>query len=188
MAWLLGSLFAGLLLTGCANSGTGAIPPKTVEKVDFKRYQGTWYELARMPMYFQRDCAQSEAHYTLRPDATIGVLNRCRTLEGKWEAATGTAWPQVPGKTDKLWVVFDNWLSELAPRVVKGDYWVLYIGDDYQTALVGNPDRKSLWLLSRKPQVTPLVREDLLAKARQQGYDTTRLIWRVSDSNIANAQ
>ncbi|MNC82834.1 Outer membrane lipoprotein Blc precursor [compost metagenome] len=64
---------------------------------------------------------------------------------------------------------------------------MLYIGDDYQTALVGNPDRKYLWLLSRKPQVTPLVREDLLAKARQQGYDTKRLIWRVSDTDIAKA-
>ncbi|MCY1402390.1 Outer membrane lipoprotein Blc precursor [compost metagenome] len=184
--WLAG-LFAIALLAGCANSGTGPVPPKTASKVDLQRYQGTWYELARMPMYFQRDCAQAEAHYSLKDDDTIGVLNRCRTLEGNWEEATGTATPQVPGKTDKLWVQFDNWFSKMVPGGVKGDYWVLYIGDDYQTALVGNPDRKYLWLLSRKPQVTPLVREDLLAKARQQGYDTKRLIWRVSDTDIAKA-
>ncbi|WP_425500200.1 lipocalin family protein [Pseudomonas akapageensis] len=188
LSLLLGGVFAALLLTGCANSGTGPVPPKTASKVDLKRYQGTWYELARMPMYFQRDCAQSEAHYTLKDDGTVGVLNRCVTMEGKLEEATGTATPQVPGKADKLWVVFDSWFSKLAPGVVKGDYWVLYIGDDYQTALVGNPNRTYLWLLSRKPQVTPLVREELLAKARQQGYDTKRLIWRVSDSNIATTK
>lgn len=91
----------------------------------------------------------------------------------------------MPGKTDKLWVEFDNWFSRLLPGVAKGDYWVLYLDDDYQTALVGNPNRRYLWLLSRRPTVPAYERESLLAKARQQGYDTTRLIWRVSDQDIA---
>ena len=184
LSHLLG-LSAALLLGGCAHSDSGPLPPKTVERVDLKRYQGTWYELARLPMFFQRDCAQSEAHYSLKPDGNVGVLNRCRTLEGEWQEASGTATPQVPGKTDKLWVEFDNWFSRLLPGVAKGDYWVLYLDDDYQTALVGNPNRRYLWLLSRRPTVPAYERESLLAKARQQGYDTTRLIWRVSDRDIA---
>ncbi|MFK0086102.1 lipocalin family protein [Pseudomonas sp. NPDC090755] len=182
---LLLALCAGLILGGCANSGTGPVPPKTVEKVDLKRYQGKWFELARLPMYFQRDCAQSEAHYNLKSDGTVGVLNRCLTREGEWQEVSGIATPQVPGKTDKLWVEFDSWFSKVVPGGVKGDYWVLYIGDDYQTALVGNPDRKYLWILSRKPAIPALERESLLAKARQQGYDTTRLIWRVADKDMA---
>jgi apolipoprotein D and lipocalin family protein len=51
--------------------------------------------------------------------------------------------------------------------------------------LVGNPNRKYLWLLSRNTRVSEATREELLAKARQQGYDTTKLIWRVDDSKIA---
>ena len=114
----------------------------------------------------------------------MAVLNRCRTAEGKWEEARGTATPQVEGKTDKLWVEFDNWVSTLLPGVTKGDYWVLYLGDNYSTALVGNPDRKYLWLLSRKPQVDQQTRDELLSKAQQQGYDTTRLIWRTPDADM----
>ncbi|MNP62000.1 Outer membrane lipoprotein Blc precursor [compost metagenome] len=91
----------------------------------------------------------------------------------------------MPGKTDKLWVNFDNWFTRLLPGVVKGDYWVLYVSDDYQTAIVGNPNRRYLWLLSRKPEVNAETREELLSRARQQGYDTTRLIWRVSDTRMA---
>ncbi|MNF77765.1 Outer membrane lipoprotein Blc precursor [compost metagenome] len=181
---LLLALCIGLILGGCASSGTGPIPPKTVDSVDFKRYQGKWFELARLPMFFQRDCAQSEAHYNLKPDGSVGVLNRCQTLEGEWQEASGNATPQVPGKTDKLWVEFDNWFSTVLPGVAKGEYWVLYVGDDYQTALVGNPDRKYLWILSRKPTVPAWQRESLLAKARQQGYDTNRLIWRVADKDM----
>ncbi|MEQ7918796.1 lipocalin family protein [Xanthomonas sp. WHRI 1810A] len=174
-----------LLMAGCASSQSDSMAPRTVDHVDLKRYQGTWYELARMPMFFQRNCAQSEANYTLKEDGNVAVTNRCRTLEGKWEEAKGTASPQVPGKTDKLWVEFDNWFSRLLPGVTKGDYWVLYIGDDYRTALVGNPSRKYMWLLSRTPHVSARTKEELLAKARQQGYDTTKLIWRVEDSKIA---
>jgi len=90
----------------------------------------------------------------------------------------------VPGKTDKLWVEFDNWFSRLLPGATKGDYWVLYLGDGYSTALVGNPDRRYLWLLSRKPQIDQQTRDELLSKAQQQGYDTTRLIWRTPDADM----
>ncbi|WP_177339324.1 lipocalin family protein, partial [Pseudomonas sp. NBRC 111135] len=55
-------------LSGCA--GSSPQPPQTVQ-VDLKRYEGTWYELARKPMFFQRHCAQSEAHYQLQPDSSI---------------------------------------------------------------------------------------------------------------------
>jgi apolipoprotein D and lipocalin family protein len=175
------------LMAGCASSREDSIDPKTVDHVDLKRYQGTWYELARMPMFFQRKCAQSQAHYALKDDGNIAVTNRCRTIEGKWEEATGTASPQIPGKTDKLWVVFDNWFSRLLPGVAKGDYWVLYLGDDYKTALVGNPSRKYLWLLSRTAHASEQTKNELLSKAQQQGYDTTKLIWRVDDSKIGKA-
>lgn len=177
-------LCASLFLAGCASHSGDDLQPKTASNVNLKRYQGTWYELARLPMYFQRNCAQSEAHYSLKEDGNVGVINRCRTSEGEWQEATGTASPQVPGKTDKLWVVFDNWFSRLLPGVAKGDYWVLYIGDGYKTAVVGNPDRKYLWLLSRTPTISPAMKEHLLSQARQQGYDTTKLIWRVEDSKI----
>lgn len=177
-------LLAPLLLAACANSGTGSVPPKTVDKVNLERYQGTWYEQARLPMFFQRNCAQSEAHYDLRDDGSIGVLNRCRSPEGGWQEAQGTAVAEVPGKTDKLLVNFDNWFSTLLPGVSKGQYWVLYLDDDYTTAVVGSPDYEYLWLLSRKPEVSAEVRQNLTEVAHGKGYDTSKLIWRTPDSKM----
>ena len=80
-----------LALAGCANSGTGSIPkpPPQTMQVDLQRYQGTWYELARLPMFFQRNCVQSEAHYSLQTDGTMAVRNRCQTLQGEWQEANG---------------------------------------------------------------------------------------------------
>ncbi|MCZ4328214.1 lipocalin family protein, partial [Brachybacterium paraconglomeratum] len=86
---LLAALAAAALLVGCANSGTGVVPPRTVEQVDLTRYQGLWYEQARLPMFFQRNCAQSEALYELQEDGTIGVTNRCRTYDGDMQQVQG---------------------------------------------------------------------------------------------------
>ena len=170
-----------LALAGCANSGTGSIPkpPPQTMQVDLQRYQGTWYELARLPMFFQRNCAQAEAHYALQGDGTLAVRNRCQTLQGEWQEASGQAFAQLAGQTDKLWVRFDNWASKLLP--IKGDYWVIYHDEDYRVALVGHPEHKYLWLLARTPEVDQETRDKLLSVAREQGYVTSDLIWRQAD-------
>ena len=44
------------------------------------------------------------------------------------------------------------------------------------TALVGTPDRKYLWLLSRTPDIDEAVYQRYLDTAREQGYDLDGLI------------
>ncbi|MDU9402732.1 lipocalin family protein [Pseudomonas sp. zfem004] len=171
-----------LAVAGCSSSTEQHLPPPTTQQVDLQRYQGTWYELARLPMFFQRNCVQSEARYGLRADGRIDVDNRCKEQDGQWNSAHGIAQMQVPGRTDKLWVRFDNWFSRLAPDLTKGEYWVLYHDPDYRVALVGHPNREYLWLLSRSPTVSSQTREQLLQRAREQGYPTDQLIWRQADA------
>ncbi len=179
----LAGLMAALLLAACA--GSRSAPPPTAGAVDLARYQGTWYELARLPMFFQRHCAQSEAHYVLQADGRLGVRNRCLTHDGQWQQVEGEAQLQVAGRTDKLWVRFDNWFSRLLPTLARGEYWVLYLDGDYRTALVGHPNRDYLWLLARSPQVSASMRDRLLREARERGYDTEALIWRAPDRESA---
>lgn len=171
---LLSSL--AVALVGCSSAPD--LPPPATQQIELQRYQGTWYELARLPMFFQRNCVQSEAHYGLREDGRIDVSNRCKEQDGQFNEAQGIAEPQVAGRTDKLWVRFDNWFSRLAPGLTKGEYWVLYHDADYRLALVGHPNREYLWLLSRTPTVSAQTRQQLLDLARKQGYPTDQLIWR----------
>lgn len=175
--WLLPMI---LLLAGCS----ATTPPQTAGAVDLQRYQGTWYEVARLPMFFQRHCAQSEANYLLQADDSLLVANSCRSLEGETLHARGQAVLQ-PGHQDRLWVHFDNWFSNLFPRLTRGEYWILAVDADYQTALVGHPDRKYLWLLAREPQVSPQTRERMLGIAERQGYATDELIWRRVDAQLS---
>jgi len=176
----LGLAGLGLLLGGCAFWGRE--PPATAGALDLERYQGTWYEQARLPVPFQSRCLQSEAHYRLLSPGVLAVSNRCRTAAGEWLEASGTARPLDRGRTDRLWVRFHNVFGYGFPVLAEGDYWVLYVDPDYRLALVGSPDREFLWILSRETTIAPQDRERLLRLARERGYDLDLLIWRPEDA------
>jgi len=149
-------------------------PPRTVDGVDFDRYVGTWYELARLPNRFQDDCTgHVTATYSRLDVRKLRVVNRCRTADGE-SVAEGIARPAGKGATGQLEVRFaPAWLSFLP--FVWGDYWILALADDYSTAVVGSPDREYLWLLSRTPSVSVETYDALVAEAGARGYRVDRL-------------
>ncbi len=142
---------------------------RTVAQVDLNRYAGKWYEIARYPNRFQKDCVgDTSATYTLLPDGSVQVVNECRSVEGTVKRAVGRAKVADKRSNAKLKVSF-FW-------PFYGKYWVLDLGADYEYAVVGEPSRKYLWILSRTPQMEPAVYESLLRKLEVAGYDPSRLL------------
>lgn len=150
--------------------------PTTVPTLDLQRYLGTWYEIARLPMRHEpADYTDISANYSLQADGKVRVQNRALDGNGEPQESIGEA-TVVPGSGNaKLEVTFLPDVLRWIP-FTKGDYWVLRIDDDYQTALVGGPDRKYLWLLSRSPALDATTQDDFLATATEKGYDLTDLI------------
>jgi apolipoprotein D and lipocalin family protein len=138
--------------------------------VDLDRYAGKWYEIARLPNRFQRHCASdTTADYTLRADGRITVVNACRTAEGRIKSATGTARVVSAGQPNtKLKVTFFWPFS--------GNYWIIDLDPDYRWAVVGEPGRKYLWVLSREPRLEETLYQQVLERAKQQGYDLAPLV------------
>ena len=58
--------------------------------------------------------------------------------------------------------------------LVWADYWVLALDPDYQWALVGEPGRKYLWILSRLPEMERGRFEQLKATAESMGTTSRR--------------
>ena len=166
---------ASLALAGCAPSHS--YPPlATVPYVDLTRYQGRWYEIARLPMWFQRGCLQSQADYQILDPATVAVTNSCVTEDGGQKMATGRATVVDPETRAKLEVVFDNWFSRLFPSVARGDYWVLYLDPDYTVAVVGQPSREYLWILSRTSTLDDARYAEIVALCERLGFPTGELV------------
>ena len=147
----------------------------TVESVDLDRYLGTWFEVARLPNWFQRNCAGDvRASYAKRADGRIDVNNRCRTAEGRTIEVSGVARVVDTRSFAKLKVRFAPSLLSFLP-FVWGDYWILGLADDYSWAVVGSPDRKYLWILSRSAALEEARFEAAMVIVRAQGFAAERL-------------
>jgi apolipoprotein D and lipocalin family protein len=109
------------------------------------------------------------ATYALRPDGKISVVNACRASDGRMKTAKGTA--RLAGKKEpnsKLKVTF-FW-------PFYGNYWIIDLDPDYKWAVVGEPGRRYLWVLSREPHLEGALYQEILERAKKQGYDVTPMI------------
>lgn len=165
--WLL--LVTGLAMT-LAGCGGRHAPLPTVDHVDLDRYLGTWYEIARYPAPFQEGCVATSATYSPRDGGGIRVLNRClvESFEGELREAEGRAKVVDRDTNAKLKVTF-FW-------PFYGDYWVLGLGPEYQWALIGEPSRRYLWILSRTSQMDEATFRDIVGRLPALGYDPERLL------------
>lgn len=150
-------------------------PLQTIERLDVARYLGTWYEIAKYPNRFQRQCvADTQALYRQRGDGQLDVINRCRQASGEWSEAVGRARQIGAADSPQLEVRFaPAWLSWLP--MVWGNYWVIDLDPAYQLVAVSEPSREYLWVLSRTPTVDAAAYQALLARLQAQGFDLSKL-------------
>ncbi len=125
--------------------------PKTVNHVDLQKYIGTWYEIAKIPNRFQKQCIKNTtASYSINDDGTLKVINSCEDDEGEMDTAEGVAEVVDPKTNSKLEVSF---VSIFGIHLFWGDYWIIGLPDDYSYAVIGTPNRKYGWILSRTPSL-----------------------------------
>ncbi len=152
---------------------------KTVPRVDLRKYSGVWYEIARLPNKFQKDCVGDvTAEYTLQQDGKIKVVNRCRQAgRPKPKEAEGIARiaNEDKGSNSILEVRFAPAILSFLSSVW-GDYRIIALDDNYRYALVGSQDRKYLWILSRTRTLDEAVYKRLLAAAVEQGFRADQMI------------
>ena len=150
-------------------------PVKSIAELDLSRYMGTWYEIAKLPNWFQRKCVQgTQAQYKILGPQKIEVVNKCITAAGEEIKAVGVARPYSSSQVAQLEVRFaPDWTAWLP--LVWGAYWVLDLDPDYQLAAVGDPTRSYLWILSRSPVVSAGQYDSLLQRLKVMGFDITKL-------------
>jgi apolipoprotein D and lipocalin family protein len=156
----------------------GASEITTMNNFDSKQYLGTWYEIARLPNVFEKNCiAPVTANYSLKSDKSSQLIveNSCNTNSNEEKRVTGTAFFIESSSISKLKVNFLPKLLKWIP-FSDGDYWVIYTNYT-DVAVVGSPDHKYLWILARSNSLKPNVLDDAITLAKSQGFDTSKLIF-----------
>lgn len=143
--------------------------PLSVAYIDQARYLGVWHEQARLPNSFENGCQRATAEYGLREDGLISVKNTCTEANGNHRVANGRARPVGEAGEGKLEVSFFGpfW----------ADYWVLERADDYSWSIVGEPEGRYLWLLTRSETITPDKRTDFEGRITRLGFRPAELVW-----------
>lgn len=151
-------LALGMAFVSCQTPAQADEPLKTVPHVDIERYMGEWYEIASFPQWFSRDCYNTTATYTLRQDGRVDVLNQCHKGSPSGPLSKATAIARVVNKTTnaELKVTFFWPFS--------GKYWIIELGDNYEYAVVSEPQRSTLWILSRSPELSRETLDALLER------------------------
>ena len=139
------------------------------QNVDLNRFQGKWFEVAKLPRPTQLDCNGTTAFYTLKSDGTMSVVNECKigSLTGSPRAVTMSAKVPDASVPAKLSLDFGGGFY--------GDYWILAVGDSYEYAVVGHPTREYLWILSRTPVLEASKLQAAIDLASSRQFDTSRL-------------
>lgn len=170
------------LLTSCSAEMPQAAKDSVVQNVDFNQYLGTWYEIARLDHSFERGLEQVTANYSLNNDGSIKVVNRgFKTKSKEWKEAIGKAkFVDVANadgtRTGRLKVSF------FGPFY--GAYNIIELDKpQYNYAMVSG-GQEYLWILSRTPQLTYPIKQELMARAKMWGYATDKLIF-VKQANQA---
>jgi apolipoprotein D and lipocalin family protein len=159
------AMLISLLFAGCASRP----PLATVPSVDLSRYTGRWYEIAKYPNFFERNCAaDTTAEYSANPDGSIKVVNKSIGKNGKPMQVTGRATVAPGSQNAKLKVSFAGPFS--------GAYLVIGLDEkNYSWAVVGHPSRQFLWILAREPKLPAATYQQILKLVAERGYDTSRI-------------
>jgi apolipoprotein D and lipocalin family protein len=174
-------LYAGALVVLLApllvKANKSDAPLRVVSNLDLSRYSGQWYEIARLPNRFENKCVGDvTADYSLANEKRLRVINRCRTKDGRITEAKGVArLADKNGAKSRLKVRFAPSFLSFLP-FVWADYQVIELAPDYSYALVGEPGRKYLWILSRTPRMDEVSFRKLTDLAASQGFDVSKLI------------
>lgn len=158
-------IFTLLALLGCRS-----YPDlKVVDYVDLQKYSGKWYEIASFPQRFQEGCYCSTAEYIIGKERFIRVINRCRKwgVDGELREVSGRAYVVPNSNNAKLDVQF-FW-------PFRGDYWIIELAEDYSWAVVGHPNRKYLWILSRTPKMEESIYEEIIKRVKEKGFEPANL-------------
>jgi apolipoprotein D and lipocalin family protein len=143
--------------------------PAVVAQVDLNKYSGKWYEIARYPTFFQKDCVSSTAEYQVLSDNSLSVHNICYKEDRSTSDIKGTAKivnANVPAKLKVRFNIF-----------AQGDYWIIALDPNYQWAVVSSAKKGSLFVLARTAPMESGLKSKIILDLKNRGFDAEKIVY-----------
>lgn len=169
------ALVLSLAAIGPVQGTPAQAPPRPVTSLDLRKFAGTYHEIARIPQPGDLCAADVRSRFAVRPDGGLDVVDTCRNADGSPGELRRVA-RVAGGRGNAMWRVRVGpaWQSPL--RRAWREFWILAVGPEYGYAVIGDPARQTLRILSRLPSMPPMAYRQVIEIARSNGYDAGRLV------------
>jgi len=160
-----------LVLASAAASAYAADEAVASKPIDPQRYLGRWYEVARVPNSFQKNCEAATSDWSKKSDGQYDVVQTCHAGS--------------PSGPAQIWRGAGRVLDEATAKIrigffggfIKQDYVVVDRGDDYSWCILSTAKPKFVWIMSRRPVLDGTQKSNLVARARQLGLNLSGLVY-----------
>ena len=157
---------------GCAST---SVPPLEAmdRKVDLERFMGDWYVIGfipvTLPFFSEKGAHNGVESYRLTEGGVIETTYTFRkgAFDGPEKRMTPKGWV-YDGETNAEWRMQFLWPFEAA-------YLIVFLDEDYRRTIIGVPNRKHVWIMSRDPYVSDADYEELLEQVLRLGYDREKV-------------
>ena len=173
---LLLSILFTVNITAFASMDYDKLP--TEKNVEIAKFTGKWYTITALPLFFNRKCLGQTAEYEILNSESISVFNTYIKKEGKKDSTiSGKAIIKDSKSNAELNVYFDSFFFKLANKLfnVEADYNIIKLDPNYEYVIVGGNNRKSLWIMSRRPSMPEELLLEYIQYAKDLGFDTKEL-------------
>ncbi|MCZ2496985.1 hypothetical protein GN316_09465 [Xylophilus sp. Kf1] len=157
------------LIAGCASNGDKPESPVPLaSNVDIPRFMGSWYVIANIPTFPEKDARDAVETYKLLDDGTIDIDFRFRKQDGDGELKHMGSKGFVSKEDRAIWGVQFVW-------PIKADYRIAYVNPDYSQTIVAREKRDYVWIMARTPTLTDAQYQVLLSRVAAMGYDKSKV-------------
>ena len=123
-------------------------PLETVPFVDIEKYMGKWYVIANIPSFVEKNATNATESYHLNNKGEIETIFSFykNNLKGKKVTYTPKGFIYNT-ETNAEWKMQFIWPFKMP-------FLIIDLADDYSYTVVGYPNRKFVWIMSRTPKIS----------------------------------
>jgi len=129
---------------------------------------GSWYVLASIPTFLEKNAYGAVESYALNPDGTVAVDFSFH--KGAFDGPLKTMHPKgfVLDSSNAVWGMRFIW-------PIKAEYRICYLESDYSAVIIGRTARDYVWIMARTPEVSAAEYAALVKRVAAMGYDVAKL-------------
>jgi apolipoprotein D and lipocalin family protein len=168
----LAEALAACALTLALPVAASAQAATAIPKLDLNRMAGTWFELYHLPNKAEKKCvSDATVLYALGDKAgRLQIVSTCllqdsatnvRNMDARLADKSGDGKLKIPG---------------FLPYFLAKKLWVFAAGPEYEWLLMGAPNHKTLWVLSKTETLPDGVMAGIQAKAAAEGFAVAKLV------------